>query len=106
LKKIALLLFFILISQKPLAQNFYIKTIGNNKSETKTLDSIGYQIKHRNAKLVQDESLLLLKKANALGYIESEITQNSKINDSVFLFNYTLGPKKIKYTSTLIRTPN
>lgn len=96
MKKIALLLFFILISQKPLAQNFYIKTIGNNKSETKTLDSIGYQIKHRNAKLVQDESLLLLKKANALGYIESEITQNSKINDSVFLFNYTLGPKTNK----------
>lgn len=76
-----------------MAQNFYIKSLGSNKSETNILDSIGYNTKHSNAKSVQDESALLLKKTTALGFMESEITKGGKINDSVFLFNYKLGPK-------------
>ncbi len=72
-------------------QNLYLKLVGKNYLENKTIDSIGYNFKYNNAKSVVDEANFFSKKLINSGFIESEIVKNSKINDSTFLYEYNLG---------------
>lgn len=66
---------------------------GKTESETKTIDSIGYETIHDNAKSVIDESNSLSEKLIKIGYLENTIIQHSKINDSVFTSEFSVGKK-------------
>ena len=101
MKKIFFLLFIILISWNTSAQNFYLKIIGQIEKETKIIDSIGYVLKHKNAKSIIDENNLFFKKLSESGYLDSQLIENSKLNDTTFNFKYSIGTK-IKYARLYI----
>ena len=101
MKKIFLFFFIIIISGNISAQEFHLKIIGQSERETKIIDSIGYVLKHKNAKSILDENNLFLEKLTKKGYLESQLTENLKPNDSTFSFKYSLG-KKINYARIYI----
>ncbi len=74
-------------------QNLYLKINGNTTNETKTIDSISYNSKHKNYKLITEELNLFLEKLSKNGYLEAKLFQELKQNDSTFLFQYKLGKK-------------
>lgn len=74
-------------------QSLYLKIYAENEVSLKTIDSIGYVKIHPNAKLVIDETNLLSKKLSAIGFLENEIVDNGKLNDSTFFFKYNIGKR-------------
>ena len=93
MRKILFLIFLFINSENAFAQEFYIKIIGNNEQETKIIDSIGYIIKHKNTKAIIDENNSFNEKLYKLGYSESQLLENYKLNDSTFCFKYDLKEK-------------
>ena len=93
MKKIFLFFFIIILSGNISAQEFHLKIIGQNEKENKIIDSIGYVLKHKNAKSILDENNLFYEKLTKKGYVESQLAENFKLNDSTFYFKYNLGKK-------------
>ncbi|MFY7988105.1 MAG: hypothetical protein ACOVNP_04425 [Flavobacterium sp.] len=93
MKKFCLLLLLLLFFLNGKAQQVYLTIEGQNKSETKTIDSIGYTKQFQNAKGVVDETRNFSTILFQSGYLESEIVNNQKQNDSTYLFKFKLGKK-------------
>ena len=70
-----------------------MKIIGNNEQGTKIIDSIGYIIKHKNTKSIIDENNSFYEKLNKIGYSESQLLENYKLNDTTLCFKYDLKQK-------------
>jgi hypothetical protein len=77
------------------SQTFQLKIIGKTPIETKTIDSIGYTAKHQTTKQLIDEINSTRKKLSENGYIENQIIENKKENDSSYTALISLQ-KKIK----------
>lgn len=92
MKKLILFLFF-LFSIQSFGQNLYLKISGQSEAETKTIDSIGYSKKHINAKSITEETNTLSEKLKHFGFLENEIVETKKENDSTFHANFELGEK-------------
>jgi hypothetical protein len=92
LKKVAFL-YVLCFGWNISAQNLYLKISGRTSSENQTIDSIGYNQKHGNAKAIVEEANAFSEKLSKLGYLEHEIEANTKSNDSTFLFQFRLGKK-------------
>ena len=105
MKKFSLLLLLLLFFSKGKAQKVYLAIEGQNKYETKTIDSIGYTKQFQNAKGVVDETRNFSTILFQSGYLESEIVNNQKQNDSTFLFQFKLG-KKTSYLIIYIGEEN
>lgn len=101
LKKIFLFFSIIIISGNISAQDFRLKIIGQSEKETKIIDSIGYVLKHTNVKSIIDENSSIYEKLTKKGYLESQLAENFKLNDSTYCFKYNLG-KKINYAHIYI----
>jgi hypothetical protein len=101
LKKIFLFFFIIIGSGNISAQEFHLKIIGQTEKETKIIDSIGYVLKHKNAKSILDENNLFYDKLTKKGFLECQPEESFKTNDSTFCFKYSLG-KKINYARIYI----
>ena len=101
MKNIFLFFFIIIVSGNISAQEFYLKIIGQNEKETKIIDSIGYVLKHKNAKSILDENNSFYENLTKKGYLESQLAENFKLNDSTFCFKYNLG-KKINHARIYI----
>jgi hypothetical protein len=74
-------------------KNMYLKIIGANDKQNKVIDSITYSKSFSNAKGVVDESNLFSNKLLKLGFLEQQILESSKQNDSTFLYRYDIGLK-------------
>ena len=72
-------------------QNLYLRINGANNLETKKIDSLSFVKKHLNAKSVATEVNLVLDKLQKNGFLESQVLENKRINDSVFVYNFKLG---------------
>ena len=72
------------------AQNFHLKLIGNSVSENKVLDSLNYIPKHTNLKSITDEINLTSEKLSKIGYIENQLLENTKENDSSYIAKFSL----------------
>lgn len=81
------------ICQTILAQNTYLQIKGSDEIENKTIDSIAYVKKHANTKSLIDEVNSFSDKLLKNGYLASKHEEAVKVNDSTFLFNYTIGSK-------------
>ncbi len=90
------------------AQNFHLKLRGNSISENKILDSMNYISKHQNTKSITDEINLTSKKLSKKGYIENQLEETLKENDSTYTAKFRLG-ERIKsihiYIGTKFLTP-
>lgn len=79
------------LNQYGLAQIYYAKIIGSTENETKTIDSIGYSKKNNDFKKNIDTYNDLTISLQKIGYLETTLIQNRKINDSVFEYQIKLG---------------
>ncbi len=78
-----------------LSQNLQLRMIGKTSIETRTIDSIGYSIKHQSIKLINEEIDLFSKKLTETGYINHQFFEKKKENDTCYTVMISLE-KKIK----------
>jgi hypothetical protein len=93
LKQFLIFSFLLTISLQCKAQSIHLKIEGTNLYENKTIDSLNYIQKHKNAKSAKEEIHKLSEKLTKIGHIENQITENNKINDSSFYARIKLGVK-------------
>ena len=60
------------------------------------MDSLGYISKHKEAKSINDEIIKVTETLLKMGFIENQILENSKPNDSTFIAKFSLG-ERIKF---------
>ena len=75
------------------AQNFQLHLIGSSDSENKTIDSIGYISEHKEAKSIRDEIIKVSETLLKMGFLQNQILENSKPNDSTFSTKFNLGER-------------
>lgn len=93
MKRFLFLSFCIFFSLNALGQKLHLKISSDSQSDLKTIDSIGYVKNHSNAKSIVDEANGFSEKLKRFGYLENEILENKKQNDSTFFFKFQLGQK-------------
>jgi hypothetical protein len=96
LKPSPIILLFILFGLNCSAQNFHLRLIGSSDSENKVLDSLNYNSKHTNTKSIADEINLTSEKLSKIGFIENQILENTKENDSSYVAKFSLR-KRINF---------
>lgn len=74
-------------------KNMYLKIIGANDKQNKVIDSITYSKSFSNAKGVVNETNLVSSKLEKIGFLEQQILESGKQNDSTFLYKYDIGKK-------------
>lgn len=93
MKRFLFLSFCIFFSLNALGQKLHLKISSDSQSDLKTIDSIGYVKNHSNAKSIVDEANGFSEKLKRFGYLENEILENKKQNDSTFFLKFQLGQK-------------
>ncbi len=93
MKSIAHFLLFFIIGLNCSAQNFHLRLIGSSQTENKSIDSLNYKYKHTNTKSITDEINLTSKRLSKIGFIENQILENSKENDSSYVAKFSLGER-------------
>lgn len=86
------------------SQTLYLKISGSSSRETKIIDSISYFKKHPDVKSIVSEINLLNDKLLQSGFIENEILENAKRNDSTFYALFKIG-KQTKNIHIYISRP-
>ncbi|OGS78640.1 MAG: hypothetical protein A3G95_08370 [Flavobacteria bacterium RIFCSPLOWO2_12_FULL_31_7] len=85
------LLFLLLFSPYLYSQQFYLKIEGNSSTENKIIDSIGYTKTHKEIKNLLEAQNNFNQNLLKIGYLENELLETKKTNDSSFTFKYNLG---------------
>ncbi|MFM2214373.1 MAG: hypothetical protein RL427_1636 [Bacteroidota bacterium] len=93
MKRIVLYFFIIINCGTISAQHFYLKIIGQNKEETKIIDSISYILSHENIKSIFKENNVVYEKLTRRGYLNCSLLDNGKWNDSTYFFKYAVEKK-------------
>ena len=93
LKKLLFLLAFLSFGLDLSGQILHLHIAGKNIFQNKTIDSIGYNKTHPDAKSILDEANLLSEKLMQSGFLENEILGQKKANDTTFVFQFDLGKK-------------
>lgn len=78
------------------AQNFHLRLIGSSDFENKVLDSLNYNSNHKNTKSISDEINLTSERLVKIGFIENQMLENTKENDSNYIAKFNLG-ERIKF---------
>lgn len=76
-----------------MSQTFQLKIIGKTKKETSIIDSTNYTTKHQSTKQLTEEINFTRKKLSEKGYIENQILEKKRENDSNFTTIISLGNK-------------
>lgn len=85
------IIFLFLFSPYIYSQQFYLKIEGNSSTENKIIDSIGYIKTHKEIKNLLEVQNNFNQNLLKLGYLENELLETKKTNDSSFTFKYSLG---------------
>lgn len=93
LKKSFCILLFLLFAFGLKAQTLHLKIEGKNTQETQVIDSIAYKNQHDNGKSVAEEAALLSNTLTKAGYLENEMAGGIKVNDTLFLYTFSVGRK-------------
>lgn len=72
------------------SQNLELKITGNDSTETKVIDSLGYEKKFKDYKSLQTETDSLTKRLLSIGYINSKLIELKKQHDSLFHAKFNL----------------
>jgi hypothetical protein len=91
--KILILILFLFNLTTSTGQTFQLKIVGKAKNETAIIDSIGYVTKHTNSKQLYEEINFARKRLSENGYIENQVLENKKENDTTYLAIFSLGNK-------------
>lgn len=93
MKNLPAILLILLCTCSAHAQRLYLRAEGNNVAETRIIDSVSYKKVHENGKSVTDEASALSNTLARIGYLENAIADQRKVNDSTFLFTYSVGKR-------------
>ena len=85
------LFFLLFLTPYIYSQQFYLKIEGSSSIENKIIDSIGYIKKHIEIKSILETQRKFNENLLKIGYLENELQQPKKNNDSSFTFIYRLG---------------
>lgn len=66
------------------AQNFHLKINGSNQTESQIIDSLNYSKNHLNLKSLFDELKNTSEKLSQKGYLDNEISETKKNNDTSY----------------------
>jgi len=91
LKRSLILILLLCLGLPSLAQKLNLSLIANSVSENKRIDSIGYNHKVDNAKAIVTEINLMSSTLSEMGYMEVEVLENKKINDTTYSCVFNLG---------------
>lgn len=75
------------------SQNLYLKINGKDSTQTKIIDSLGYQKTFKNYKSLKSHSLELISKLQNLGFIEIKTSEIRKTESSKFESTFDLKQK-------------
>ncbi|SFC82355.1 hypothetical protein [Algibacter pectinivorans] len=78
------LIIYTLFYLESVSQNLILSIKGENETETRIIDSIGYLKTHKDLESLKNENSLTKKNLAKLGYIENKIWELKKTNDSTF----------------------
>lgn len=93
MKTFLLLLLFSTLSWHATSQEFHLRITGQTSEETKMIDSLKYNTKHKNIKLITEEINTLSANLYKIGYLHNIASETSKINDSIYDAKITLGQR-------------
>ncbi len=93
MKTLYLYLFFFVYTLNCSSQNFQLKLTGVSEYENKVLDSLNYLKNHKNIKSINDEIAATTDKLLKIGYIENQLIENKKGNDSIYIAKFSLGER-------------
>ncbi len=93
MKLLAFLFLFTCVWTNGFAQKFRLEIIGSSAVETKIIDSLKYNSILVNTKDITNELDRLSERLSKTGYIENQILENTKKNDSSFIAKISLGEK-------------
>jgi hypothetical protein len=97
LKSLTFFVLFFTFGTNCFSQTFQLKIIGSSPLENKVIDSLKYNSIHPNAKDLSNEVNAMSEKLSKIGYIENQVLENIKENDSTYVAKLSLG-NKIKST--------
>lgn len=93
MKAIAVFFLFMCSWSNCFAQSFRLEINGSSAAENKIIDSLKYNSIHPNAKDIINEVNRLSERLSKIGYIENQILENTKKNDSSYITKLSLGNK-------------
>lgn len=96
MKTLLLFLLFLIFGWNSRAQNFQLQILGSSEAETRIIDSLKYNSKHKNTKSIKDEISETSKRLSQIGYIDNATVDFNKAKDSSFIAKLGLG-KKINF---------
>ena len=96
MKSLSLFILFFTLGANCFSQNFKLQIIGSSPSENKVIDSLNYNSIHTNVKALSDEVKSMSERLTKIGYIENQILENTRENDSIFIAKVNLN-NKIKF---------
>lgn len=101
LKHLLSVALFLILCQKSIGQQLFLKINGSSEVESKTIDSLNYNRIHKNISSIESEILFTAKKLEQIGYLESTKKELIKKNDSIFSIDFELN-KQTKYAHIYI----
>lgn len=90
MKKLFLLILFF-VYQIHFGQELSLELVSDIRAENNVIDSIGYQKKHVNTKSIIDEVQKISNQLLQIGYLENQLLDSKKRNDTLYQFNLKLG---------------
>ena len=93
MKPFVLFILFLTFGLHASAQNFQLHLTGTSDSENKVLDSLNYNLNHKNLKSILDELTTTTEKLSEIGYLENQIIENRKVNESNYTAKFSLGER-------------
>lgn len=105
MKLLTFIILFLTVGTNCFSQNFQLLIIGNSPSETKIIDSLKYNSTHTNTKAITDEVTTISERLSKNGYLENQLLENTKKNDSSYVAKFSLG-ERIKFIHIYIGRNN
>ena len=96
MKLLAFILLFLTFGTNCFAQNFQLQITGSSPSENKIIDSLKYNSIHTNTKAITDEVSSMSERLSKNGYLENQLIENTRKNDSSYVAKFSLG-ERIKF---------
>ena len=93
MKLITLYILFLIFGANCYSQTFQLKIIGSSTIENKVIDSLKYNSVHSKAKDISNEVNTMSERLSKIGYIENQILENTRINDSAYKAKFSLGER-------------
>jgi hypothetical protein len=93
LKAFLLFLLCIIANLNSYAQNFHLEIKGSSNTENQIINSLKYISEHKNIKSADDEISTTTTKLSKLGYIDTQVTEKTKKNDSTYYSKLSLGER-------------